>query len=102
MTYLFHNVLTIDEDLTARKKYPLAAFEFYCCVKTCKKKHTYNKIVQEKNIEINQNSFCLFWVNPWSTVLFNLNFQPLEVVSRYRDTHDTQLQVTENLSDLQI
>ena len=33
-------------------------------------------------------------INPWSTELFNLNFQSLEVVSRYSDT---QLQVTENL-----
>ena len=31
------------------------------------------------------------------TELFNSNFQSLEVMSRYRDT---QLQVTENLSDL--
>ena len=31
--------------------------------------------------------------NPKSTELFNLNFQPLEVVSRYRDP---QLQVTKN------
>ena len=30
--------------------------------------------------------------------MFNLNFQSLEVVSRYRHT---QLQVTENLSDLE-
>ena len=36
-------------------------------------------------------------INPWSTDLFNLNFQSLEVVSRYRYT---QLQVTENLGDL--
>ena len=33
-------------------------------------------------------------INPLNTELFNLNFQSLEVVSRYRDT---QLQVTENL-----
>ena len=31
-------------------------------------------------------------VNPWSTEIFNSNFQSLEVVSRYRDP---QLQVTE-------
>ena len=36
-------------------------------------------------------------VSPWSTELFNLNFQSLVVVSRYRDT---QLQVTENVCDL--
>ena len=36
-------------------------------------------------------------INPWCTDLFNLNFQSLDVVSRYRDT---QLQVTENLGDL--
>ena len=33
-------------------------------------------------------------LNPLSTRLRNLNFQPLEVVSRYRDP---QLQMTENL-----
>ena len=33
----------------------------------------------------------------YSTELFNLNFQSLEVVFRYRDT---QLQVTENVCDL--
>ena len=37
-------------------------------------------------------------VNPWTTELFNLNFQSLEVVSRYLDP---QLQVTEKLCDLQ-
>ena len=35
-----------------------------------------------------------WYINPWSTELFNLNFQSLEVVSRYRDT---QLQVNENV-----
>ena len=33
-------------------------------------------------------------LNPWSTKRRNLHFQPLEVVSRYRDP---QLQVTENV-----
>ena len=38
-------------------------------------------------------------INPLSPELTNLIFQPLEVVSRYRDSHyrDSQLQVTENL-----
>ena len=36
--------------------------------------------------------------NPHSIELFNLNFQSLEVVSRYRDQ---QLQVAENVCDLQ-
>ena len=36
-------------------------------------------------------------LNSESTELFNLNFQSLEVVSRYRDP---QLRVTENLCDL--
>ena len=36
-------------------------------------------------------------VSPRSTDLFNLNFQSLEAVPRYRDT---QLQVTENVCDL--
>ena len=35
--------------------------------------------------------------NPLTTKLFNLNFHPLEVVSRWRDP---QLQVSENYSDL--
>ena len=34
-------------------------------------------------------------ITPWNIDLFYLNFQLLEVVSRYRDP---QLQVTENLS----
>ena len=36
-------------------------------------------------------------VNPLTVNLFNLNFHPLEVVSRWRDP---QLQVSENYSDL--
>ena len=36
-------------------------------------------------------------VNPLTVKLFNLNFHPLEVVSRSRDP---QLQVSENYSDL--
>ena len=35
--------------------------------------------------------------NPLAAKLFNLNFHPLEVVSRWRDP---QLQVSENYSDL--
>ena len=35
--------------------------------------------------------------NPLTAKLFNLNFHPLEVVSRWRDP---QLQVSENYSDL--
>ena len=38
-----------------------------------------------------------FLVNPLTAKLFNLNFHPLEVVSRWRDP---QLQVGENYSDL--
>ena len=41
------------------------------------------------------NSGLLF--NPLTAKLFNLNFHPLEVVYRWRDT---QLQVSENYSDL--
>ena len=37
--------------------------------------------------------------NPLTAKLFNLNFHPLEVVSRWRDP---QLQVSENYSDLTI
>ena len=36
-------------------------------------------------------------INPLTAKLFNLNFHPLEVVSRLRDP---QLQVSENYSDL--
>ena len=36
-------------------------------------------------------------VNPLTAKLFNLNFHPLEIVSRWRDP---QLQVSENYSDL--
>ena len=39
----------------------------------------------------------LFTLNPLTAKLFNLNFYPLEVVSRWRDP---QLQVSENYSDL--
>ena len=37
------------------------------------------------------------YINPLPAKLFNLNFHPLEVVSRWRDP---QLQVIENYSDL--
>ena len=36
-------------------------------------------------------------INPLTAKLFNLNFHPFEVVSRWRDP---QLQVSENYSDL--
>ena len=39
------------------------------------------------------------YLNPLTVKLFNLNFHPLEVVSRWRDP---QLQVSENYSDLTI
>ena len=38
-----------------------------------------------------------WYINPLTAKLFNLNFHPLEVVSRWRDP---QLQVSENYSDL--
>ena len=38
-------------------------------------------------------------INPLTAKLFNLNFNPLEIVSRWRDP---QLQVSENYSDLTI
>ena len=38
-----------------------------------------------------------FALNPLTAKLFNLNFHPLEVASRWRDP---QLQVSENNSDL--
>ena len=40
--------------------------------------------------------WCIY-LNPLTAKLFNLNFHPLEVVSRWRDP---QLQVSENYSDL--
>ena len=58
---------------------------------------------EKKNLELNDisNKYTIMQAistsiphNPQSTELFNLNFQSLEVVSRYRDP---QLQVTENL-----
>ena len=42
------------------------------------------------------NGLCRI-INPLATNLFNWNFHPLEVVSRWRDP---QLQVSENYSDL--
>ena len=53
--------------------------------------------------QIINNGFFLFHcnenvqINPLTAKLFNLNFHPLEVVSRWRDP---QLQVIENYSDL--
>ena len=46
--------------------------------------------------------YCATWLasfNPLTAKLFNLNFHPLKVVSRWRDP---QLQVSENYSDLTI
>ena len=40
-------------------------------------------------------SYSILRFNPLTANIFNLNFHPLEVVSR-----DTQLQVSENYSDL--
>ena len=45
-------------------------------------------------IKIVRPVYVYVHVNPYSTDLRNFNFQPREVVSRYRDP---QLQVTENL-----
>ena len=43
------------------------------------------------------NTEHLTTFNPLTAKLFNLNFHPLEIVSRWRDP---QLQVSENYSDL--
>ena len=48
------------------------------------------------DIETSAGQFRLFF-NPLTAKLFNLNFHPLEVVSRWRDP---RLQVSENYSDL--
>ena len=47
----------------------------------------------------NTQLYSTQFFNPLIAKLFNLNFQPLEVVSRWRDP---QLQVSENYSDLTI
>ena len=46
------------------------------------------------NFKVGEKFECL---NPLTTKLFNGNFHPLEVVSRWRDP---QLQVSENYADL--
>ena len=51
------------------------------------------------NLEEEQLFIRFFQVDPLTAELFNLNFYPLEVVSRWRDP---QLQVSENYSDWQI
>ena len=50
-------------------------------------------ILKSKN-KITDILMILAWASPFPPDLYNLNFQTLEVVSRYRDP---QLQVTENL-----
>ena len=53
--------------------------------------------VTEEALKGDREAFCaikrLKWFNPLTAKLFNLNFHPLEVVSRCRDS---QLQVIEN------
>ena len=44
-----------------------------------------------------KKAITAFWLNPLTAKLSNLNFHPLEVVSRWRDP---QLQASENYSDL--
>ena len=67
-----------------------------------------NKITErEKGVSVIYSRFCpsfllfkLKWkisINPLTAKLFNMNFHPLEVVSRWREP---QLQVSENYSDL--
>ena len=54
----------------------------------------------QQNIGLKQNNWrsdIPLRLNPLTAKLFNLNFHPLEVVSRWRDP---QLQVSENYSDL--
>ena len=56
-------------------------------------------VFQERDVSL---TLCLLITtivvfNPLTAKLFNLNFHPLEVVSRWRDP---QLQVSENYSDL--
>ena len=46
---------------------------------------------------VNISVFPRFLFNPLTAKLFNLNFHPLEVVDR---VSETQLQVSENYSDL--
>ena len=55
-------------------------------------------LIEVESVSYDNWLFCTYLslavISPCSTDLFNLNFQSLEVVSRYRDT---QLQVTEKL-----
>ena len=51
---------------------------------------------QPSTLRINPLCATLFCVNPLTAELFNWNFHPLEVVSRWRDP---QLQVSKNYSD---
>ena len=68
-------------------------------------KHAWNRIIcmySPSNTRVNTCTANLFVttihsINPLTAKLFNLNFHPLEVVSRWRDS---QLQVRENYSDL--
>ena len=58
----------------------------------------FNQVILQSRhafIDLNITSQCNAGdiINPWSTELYNLNFQSLKVVSRYRDP---QLEVTEN------
>ena len=50
-----------------------------------------------RSMHVNVHEKCIVQLNPLTAKLFNLNFHPLEVVSRWRDP---QLQVSENYSDL--
>ena len=59
--------------------------------------HTSNSVINDGLMAIFNE--CLRLINSLTAKLFNLNFHPLEVVSRWRDP---QLQVSENYSDVTI
>ena len=54
-------------------------------------------LILQTDKELSQQSLSLgaIHIDPYSAKLNNLNFHPLEVVSRYRDP---QLQVAENIN----
>ena len=54
-------------------------------------------VMVTKSLVVGIFSWANLAINPLTAKLFNLNFHPLEVVSRWRDP---QLQVSKNYSDL--
>ena len=55
----------------------------------------FNHVIENKYTFLKSRNHFVGSLTPFSAELINLNFQPLEVVSRYRDP---QFQVAENYS----